>query len=585
MNPRAFIDALWKYKPAEMYILIWTGQDKRSYWFRDVAAAGEFAESDACRDKCVFVGLGLSKTDNGQNRRCTSAEIAALCGIWSDLDLKSEAHKEKALPATVEEALAVLPMEMPPTITVSTGNGAQAWWLFREPLVFDTEEEKRDATRIINRWHSMLRLDCAARGWTYDRLSDFARVARVAGTRNLKDPASPKDVRVLSCDESRRYNLSEFDEYLDEAAIPDTEGQERAARERSERFKDTPLIVNPSARFPQDVLEAWMNEDSRFRNTWERRRHDLKDPSQSGYDLALADFGIMVSLSAQETVDLIVHHRAIHGQKQRTRVDYFERTIAKALSQNPESPSPAQPSASAAGAPTPPADQPQPQQDAPPAKEMSPERIRAELCARISAAIAIPIQITRLVQITGKDPSYRMELADGTKIEFSNTAKFVDQEFVRLAIAGQKKWLMAPMKPARWREIAQDMLQACFDEDGPIEAQWEEGARDMVAKYLEQNGFIDDIASAHPDFRGKPIVKDARVAINTTDLHSWINKTGFRNFSVKELASTLGAMGAIQFRMRGPKFREQSRWLLPLDHFKPPEQQKAVQEERSDATE
>jgi hypothetical protein len=208
---------------------------------------------------------------------------------------------------------------------------------------------------------------------------------------------------------SRRYNLSEFDEYLDEAAIPDTEGEERAARERSERFKDTPLVVNPSARFPQDVLEAWMNEDSRFRNTWERRRHDLKDPSQSGYDPALADFGIMVSLSAQETVDLIVHHRAIHGQKQRTRVDYFERTIAKALSQNPESRSPVQPSGSAAGAPTPPADQSQPQQDAPPAKEMSPERIRAELCARISAAIAIPIQITRLVQITGKDPSYRME--------------------------------------------------------------------------------------------------------------------------------------------------------------------------------
>ena len=238
----------------------------------------------------------------------------------------------------------------------------------------------------------------------------------------------------------------------------------------------------------------------------------------------------MASLSAQEIVDLIVHHRAIHGQKQRTRVDYFERTIAKALSQNPESPSPAQPSESAAGAPTPLADQPQPQQDATPAKEMSPERIRAELCAKISAAMAIPIQITRLVQITGKDPSYRMELADGTKIEFSNTAKFVDQEFVRLAIAGQKKWLMAPMKPARWREIAQDMLQACFDEDGPIEAQWEEGARDMVAKYLEQNGFIDDIASAHPDFRGKPIVKDARVAINTTDLHSWINKTGFPQF-------------------------------------------------------
>ena len=36
MMPPDFLAALWRDKPEEMYILIWTGRDKRSHWFRDV---------------------------------------------------------------------------------------------------------------------------------------------------------------------------------------------------------------------------------------------------------------------------------------------------------------------------------------------------------------------------------------------------------------------------------------------------------------------------------------------------------------------------------------------------------------------
>jgi hypothetical protein len=591
MTPLDFLAALWQHKPEELYILIWTGRDKRSHWFKDVAAAGEFAASEACRNTCVFVGLGVSKTDNGLNRRCTSEEIAGLCGVWSDLDIASAAHHGKALPPTIADAISILPRYMPPTITVATGNGAQAWWLFKEPLIFDGETERRDAARIINRWHTMLRLDCATRGWTYDRLADFARVARVAGTRNMKDPANPKDVLVISCDESRRYRLSDFEEFLDDAAIPDIEAQEKAAQEWRERFKNTPLVINQAARIPQEVINGWMELDARFRNTWERRRHDLKDPSQSGYDMALADFGVEAGLPEQQIVDLIVHHRAIHGQKQRTKLDYFQRTIARAFERNPgaDATAPTVPSgsatASAPGTANSSADSGGPaQDDPPPAKEMSPERIKADLCAKISTAIGIPIPITRLVRVTGKDPSYRMELADGTKIEFASICKFADQDAVRWAVATQAMWIMPPIKPTRWREIAQDMLHACFDEQGPIEAQWESAARDTVARYLEDNGFIDDISTAQPQYRGKPVVILGRIAINTTDFHTWINKTTFQALSVKALASMLSAMGAEQMTVP-VKRREQSRWLLPIEYFDPADYQKATPKakEASDA--
>ena len=603
MTPQAFLDLLWRYKPEEQYILIWTGQDKRSHWFQDAAKAGEFVASDACRGKCVFVGIGASRTDNGPARRCTSEEVATLCAVWTDLDLTGEAHKGKALPGTIEDALSVLPKDMPPTITVATGNGAHAWWVFKEPLTFETDADRAEAHCILNRWHTLIRFRCAARGgWTYDRLSDLARVARVPGTFNMKDPTNPKAVAVIGGQPDRFYDLSDFEEYLDDAGIPNEEAQQRAAYDWAARFKDTPLVINHAARIPQELLDAWMdpkNSDqqtaSRFRNTWERRRHDLKDPSQSGYDLALADFGVMARLAEQQMVDLIIHHRSLHGQKHRHRLDYFQRTIAKATERNPDAPPPdtAPPTTGPVapqGAHVAPEDREATDDtskppaartpnattvkamraaDAPPPKEMSESDQKAALCEKISVQTAIPVAIMRLLRITGKDPSFRMELANGAKIEFTSVSKFRNQEVVRDSLAGQMKWLMPPIKASRWREIAQDMLSACFDEDGPIEAKWEDAARDTVGRYLEDNGFIEDIASAHPQYRGKPIVKDGRVAINTTDFHGWINRTTLQNLSVKALAGQLSAIGAVQKRVAGKGFREQSRWLLPIEHFDP----------------
>ena len=43
MTPTAFLELLWQNKPEDQYVLLWTRQDKSSYWFRSVEAAGQFA--------------------------------------------------------------------------------------------------------------------------------------------------------------------------------------------------------------------------------------------------------------------------------------------------------------------------------------------------------------------------------------------------------------------------------------------------------------------------------------------------------------------------------------------------------------
>ena len=102
MTPGEFLATLWQYKPEESYLLLWTWPNKRSHWFQDIAKAGEFAANANGHD--VYVGVGLSNADHGPKHRCTSDEVAGIAGMWTDLDLKSEAHK-KALPATIPDAL------------------------------------------------------------------------------------------------------------------------------------------------------------------------------------------------------------------------------------------------------------------------------------------------------------------------------------------------------------------------------------------------------------------------------------------------------------------------------------------------
>ena len=129
----------------------------------------------------------------------------------------------------------------------------------------------------------------------------------------------------------RRYNLSDFEEFLDDAAIPDPEAEEKAAREWAERFADKPLVINPTRASPRRCSTAGWPRDLRFRNTWLRQRHDLKDQSQSGYDLALADFGVDAGLSEQQIVDLIIHHRSPTRGRSEPAWTTSRRTIAKAI--------------------------------------------------------------------------------------------------------------------------------------------------------------------------------------------------------------------------------------------------------------
>jgi len=486
MTPCEFLNELWQYKPDEQYILIWTGADKRSRWFLRAADAAEYA---AGVNGDAYTGVGLGGKDYGPYHRCPSDEITAIAGIGGDFDLLSDAHKNKALPQTIEQALSIHPSLMKPTFTIATGNGIQSWWLLREPHVFENAGDRADVARTMARWHTMLRVNAQRQGWAYERLADLARLLRIPGTRNCKDPRNKKDVVLHSAD-GLRYNMWDFTEAVDYAGIPDPSAQEKAVRDWRAQFAEKPLAVNPDARIPQESLDAWMdpaNSDPatamRFRNTWFRQRHDLKDQSNSGYDMALVHFGLDAGLPEQQIVDLIIHHRAHNNQKQKYDAGYFRRTITKAQASRSDGPTPfVMPAAVVTPASVPPvaegsaasgpvnAAAPSPTEGPAsktamiPSLEEAEEQAKFLICQQISMVLGI--EILKMVCIAGKDPTFHMHTGDGV-VEFDVIEKLITFRLLERAIAAKTLQIIHKLKPKEWESLRQTLLRACIVREAP----------------------------------------------------------------------------------------------------------------------
>jgi hypothetical protein len=317
-----------------------------------------------------------------------------------------------------------------------------------------------------------------------------------------------------------------------------------------------------------------MDADMRFKNTWLRQRHDLKDQSQSGYDLALADFGVDAGLSEQQIVNLIIHHRRMHGQQARNRIDYYRRTLARAFKKSGGiDPLSAAPAIEEPG--------PAPENDsAAPQLEPDPAAAKALLCELVSRALGI--RVLRLLKITGEEPTYVMELENAT-IKFAGVGRLIDQASVRVAVAAAVNRLIPRIKPKAWERLAQTMLDALTEQEGGDETDGVGLTKMYLTCYLTETAFIPSIEAPPIQSIRKPTVIDGHVAITASDLQMHVNKTFFLSLTVKAIAQMLTVLGARSVRIRGARLRDQSRWLLPKDLFDPADFT-AVPESREEAS-
>lgn len=187
---------------------IWTPKPKRTRWCSTIvdAAAALSEVSSEGHDTYIHVALhdqeiALAEArKNAEARgkdpakvqarwvRGCAASAVVLPGLWSDEDHAEGEHSKEGLPPDREAVLSYLrelPSELRPTLTIESGGGFYPWWLFKEPWVLETEEERARAASLVRRMQRYLHSHVAPQ-YAHDSTADLARVLRPPGVVNYK---------------------------------------------------------------------------------------------------------------------------------------------------------------------------------------------------------------------------------------------------------------------------------------------------------------------------------------------------------------------------------------------------------------
>jgi hypothetical protein len=199
---RSFLRTLWPNEPLPGSLVVWTKSregKKTSSWCTTLDQAAAVA-AQYCRSHDLYFGVALQGPDAAlsiarqkhpaislRSVRGSSNSTTAIPGLWMDIDIKAPAHSQADLPPDLPAALSLLevvPYEA--TVLVNSGFGLHAYWLFREPWVFESAGDRREAQRLVRRLQTSVRAEAAGRGWKLDGTGDLARVLRLPGTYNHK---------------------------------------------------------------------------------------------------------------------------------------------------------------------------------------------------------------------------------------------------------------------------------------------------------------------------------------------------------------------------------------------------------------
>lgn len=323
-----FLEAILGGVPAEKFGLLWRLPPRVSLWTRDASAATRWAAT-ACRERAnVYCGVALCDKDRGTDKRTSNDSATGLVGFVSDVDFANKAGAKKQYPKDADAASGIiLGTGLTPTIMVHSGNGLQAWWLFNEPWLFDSDDERLTAIALSTAWGATIKEVARRAGCEVDSVHDLARVLRIPGSLNWKDPDNPKPVTIVWHDEAKRYTPADFEPKL---LVKPEEPETVKQRTSSGGGGSAAVSVSPDA-FPWQSHEALLANSEQYAATWNRTRGDLKDPSPSGWDMALANMCIQSGMTDDEATAVLVASRRRYADPIKP-ASYYRLTLSKAHS-------------------------------------------------------------------------------------------------------------------------------------------------------------------------------------------------------------------------------------------------------------
>lgn len=472
----AFLRELFGEKPPprpdrlDTKIALWTKGDKTSHYLGTSAQAAELAEG---RRQDVYVSVSLAPKNLGARTRVRNANAAGIPGLWADVDVIGGPEGKTNAAPTLEAARALVDELLEPTLTLTSGYGLQAWWLFEDgPWVFGSDNERERASQIALGWVHALDARARAAGWAIDHTQDLARLMRIPGTVNAKggqeaavtgwpDPVADQD--------GPRYGLDDLATIALAAPTPPASFNGNGSQLLIAGEGDQVFTFDPSGEPPFDKMEALLENDELFKRTWKHTRRDAKTWTMSEYDLALASRAVLVGWDDQEISNLLAAHRRRWGGEKLDRPDYFERTIARARVQLVRD------------------EQERARNDALDDLEVRSQETRPDADATVAAfnrVVGGP-QVKEFVQ-DGRDPSsarFTLVMANGDNVRLGRANALLNQDRFREAFAVVTGHVLQKVKGPRWDSAVQALLkvrQVRESEDDTPEGQ----VADWLSRYL-----------------------------------------------------------------------------------------------------
>ncbi|RXG64599.1 hypothetical protein ES695_11795, partial [Candidatus Atribacteria bacterium 1244-E10-H5-B2] len=254
------------------------------------------------RDKNVHFGVApRTKTEENEKQTGAEKDIKMVNCLWCDADCKRE--KQPELPTKEVMIEKIEKFELPPSIIVDSGLGYQCYWLLKVPIPIKNRRIFLEVKGLLKGLALKLGGDMAGH--------DLCRLLRVPGTLNIK-PECPigLEAKIIKFEPGLKYG-EEFKKFM--VKIEDLPGIDIDIKD-----------VKVPERF-----DKLLKRNKKLQNTYlKRNRPDLKDPSGSGYDMALANFLIQNKFTDSEIAAIIRSSKT--GTEKKITPSYLNITIKKA---------------------------------------------------------------------------------------------------------------------------------------------------------------------------------------------------------------------------------------------------------------
>ena len=497
----------------------------------------------------IYAQMGMLATEVTGGKRGYLDDQAAIGTLWADIDVHSSAaHKAKKYATSYEGALSVTAIGgLAPSMVVDSGYGVHSYHLLDEPMVFESHDDNLAARIIANRYVHTIKANAKEQGFTIDSTQDLTRVLRVPGTINWKANTA-RPVRFMD-------ELTTMDRYAVDSLEECMIAQELCDADQQKQYIEQVGVVRvrADAAMSPKVMALCM-ADTKFAETWEGERQDMKDQSPSAYDLSLANQMVAASALAddgsgfedQEIVDTLIAWRRERGHSPKLRVDYYQRTLMRARSGQSRTQAIQQVMS--------------PQELPPASPEQSTPSEREAMIHSISQVLRVNIvDIERI----GRDPAvYTITLGDGIKVQIGSGHKAVKQDHWRGILAGECKVFLEPMKPDVWGVLCERIMQASKDHTEGAETTLDR-FRELISDYWLDYGQDED-TRAEAQRRGRPYSDTGWIYMNGKDLKQWAMRTTGERYDIEALHAQFHGVGfercKVSYRTIGGASTSRSYW-------------------------